>query len=290
MPEMRQESGSEPLVRTLATGYSSGTVLELHSHSWVQLIYASEGVMSVKTSEGTWVVPSHRGVWIPANTPHSVAMSGWVSMRTLYIVPELVSAFATRCCVVAIPALLRELILHATAQGPLRRDVPEHRHLVDFLLDQLRVLPVVPLDLPMPRDWRALRLAVRLQEDPGETAPIQTLARGTGASRRTLERLFQKETGMSLGRWRQQARLLQAMRLLARGEPVTSIALEGRLPELERIHRRVRERARHHSGTLLFGTRAARRSPSLTDEPRVGWRGGVRRAGIDQGHRTETRT
>lgn len=31
---------------------------------------------------------------------------------------------------------------------------------------------------------------------------------------------------MSLGRWRQQARLLQAMRLLARGQPVTSIALE----------------------------------------------------------------
>ena len=31
---------------------------------------------------------------------------------------------------------------------------------------------------------------------------------------------------MSLGRWRQQARLLHAMRLLARGEAVTSIALE----------------------------------------------------------------
>jgi AraC-like DNA-binding protein len=31
---------------------------------------------------------------------------------------------------------------------------------------------------------------------------------------------------MSLGRWRQQARLLHAMRLLARGEPVTSTALE----------------------------------------------------------------
>ena len=29
---------------------------------------------------------------------------------------------------------------------------------------------------------------------------------------------------MTLGRWRQQARLLQALRLLARGEPVTSIA------------------------------------------------------------------
>lgn len=226
MPETRHNSGSELLVRTLAVGYPSGTVLEHHSHGWAQLVYASEGVMSVQTNEGSWVVPSHRGVWIPADTGHSVAMSGWVSMRTLYLMPELVGALPRRCCVVAIPPLLRELILHAIVHGPLRRDVAEHRRLVDFLLDQLRVLPVVPLELPMPSDARALRVALRLREDPGETAPIHGLARSAGASRRTLERLFQKETGLSLGRWRQQARLLHAMRLLARGEPVTSIALE----------------------------------------------------------------
>jgi len=226
MPQTRHRAASELLVRSLATGYPSGLVLEPHSHSWAQLVYACEGVMSVQTDEGTWVVPSHRGVWIPADTRHSIAMSGWVSMRSLYIVPELARELPRRCCVLAIPPLLRELILHATAQGPLRRDVAEHRRLVDFLLDQLRVLPVVPLELPMPRDPRALRVARRLREEPGEQAPIQRLARGAGASRRTLERLFRRETGMPLGRWRQQARLLHAMRLLASGESVTSIALE----------------------------------------------------------------
>src|SRR5262249_32489254 len=62
--------------------------------------------------------------------------------------------------------------------------------------------------------------------EPGDSEPIDRLARAAGASRRTLERVFQKETGMSVGRWRQQARLLHAMRLLARGERVTAIALE----------------------------------------------------------------
>jgi len=215
------------LVRTLAVGYPSGTVLEPHSHDWAQLVYASEGVMSVQTEEGTWVVPSHRGVWIPCRVGHSIAMSGWVSMRTLYIAPQLVRTLPTRCCVVAVSPLLRQLILHAIAHSPLRRNVPEHRRMVDFLLDQLRVLPAaVALELPMPRDARALRLAVRLRDAPGETARLDTLARVAGASRRTLERLFQKETGMSFGRWRQQARLLHAMRLLASGEPVTSTALE----------------------------------------------------------------
>ena len=88
------------LVRTLAVGYPSGTVLEHHEHDWAQLVYASEGVMSVHTDEGTWVVPSHRAVWIPAGVRHSVAMSGWVSMRTLYILPRLVARLPGRCCVV----------------------------------------------------------------------------------------------------------------------------------------------------------------------------------------------
>jgi len=64
MPGMRQKSESELIIRTLAVGYPSGMLLEHHSHSWAQLVYASEGVMTVQTDEGTWVVPSHRAVWI----------------------------------------------------------------------------------------------------------------------------------------------------------------------------------------------------------------------------------
>jgi len=66
----------------------------------------------------------------------------------------------------------------------------------------------------------------RMATAPKGTDHVDALGRAAGASRRTPERLFRTETGMSVGRWRQQARLLHAMRLLARGEPVTSIALE----------------------------------------------------------------
>jgi len=226
MPGMRQRSGPDLIIRTLAVGYPSGMLLEHHSHSWAQLAYASEGVMTVQTEDGTWVVPSHRAVWIPAGIGHSILMSGWVSMRTLYIAPEFVRQMPERCCVVVVAPLLRELILHTIAQGSLRRDAPEHRRLAEFLLDQLRVLPAVPLELPMPRDARAQHVAARLRDDPADNSPVDTIARRAGASRRTLERIFRKETGMSLGRWRQQARLLHGMRLLARGEAVTSTAFE----------------------------------------------------------------
>jgi AraC-like DNA-binding protein len=86
-------------------------------------------------------------------------------------------------------------------------------------------MPEMPLDLAMPSDPRARRAAELLRANPG-TASLDSIARAAGASKRTLERMFRLETGMGLGRWRQQLRLSHALRLLAQGEPVTSVALE----------------------------------------------------------------
>ncbi|WP_315984086.1 helix-turn-helix domain-containing protein [Aliamphritea spongicola] len=45
-----------------------------------------------------------------------------------------------------------------------------------------------------------------------------------GCSERTLARRFHKETGMTFGQWRQQARLLEALSRIASGQPIASIA------------------------------------------------------------------
>ena len=65
-----------------------------------------------------------------------------------------------------------------------------------------------------------------LRAHPDDAGLIKSVARRVATSARTLERIFQEETGMTFGRWRQQLRLLQAMRLLAAGRPVTAVALE----------------------------------------------------------------
>ena len=59
---------------------------------------------------------------------------------------------------------------------------------------------------------------------PGTGEPVDRLARDAGAGRRTVERRFRAETGMSVGEWRQRARLVAALRLLAAGKPVSRVA------------------------------------------------------------------
>jgi AraC-like DNA-binding protein/quercetin dioxygenase-like cupin family protein len=214
------------VIRTLAATYSPGHVIPPHSHDWHQLLYASEGVMTIHTTGGSWVVPPHRAAWIPANVVHSVQMSGAVSMRTLYLLPALSKAFLKDCCTVNVPPLLRELILDAVARRTLQRGIPSQARLIGVILDQIQALPAAPLQLPMPRDVRASKVANLLQANPAEPESLETISKQAGASPRTIERLFRSETNMGFREWRQRLRLLHALRLLAAGDPVTNVALE----------------------------------------------------------------
>ena len=139
-------------VRTFCFRHSSGYVIPAHSHDWHQLIYATEGVMSVYTAHGTWVIPPHRAVWVPARVEHSIEMGGSVLMQTVYFSTSLSRAFPGGCSAVNVSPLLRELIIHAVMLGMLNRKIPAHSRLIGVLLDQIEMLPVMPLQLPMPRD------------------------------------------------------------------------------------------------------------------------------------------
>jgi AraC-like DNA-binding protein len=201
------------LVRGVALGYSDGFVLERHRHDWTQLVFASSGVMVVTTDDGSWVVPPQRAVLVPPYVDHEIAMRGEVSMRTLYfreIAPPGV-------VVIGVTPLLRELVIHCVARMALDHAVAADQRLIGLLLDLVAQAEPMPLGLPMPQDLRAFEVAQGLLRDPANPKYV-------GASVRTLERLFLAETGMTLGRWRQQARLHHALAALAAGHSVNEVA------------------------------------------------------------------
>jgi AraC-like DNA-binding protein len=213
-------------ITTLRHDYAAGHVIPLHFHDRDQLVYASHGVMTVQTKGNTWVVPPLRAVWIPAAVPHTITMSGVVAMRTLYLKPRLAKTLPRTCCVINVSPLLKELILHACGVRTLKRSTRWQHHLIQIILDQLQTVQMVPLQLPHLSDPRAVRIAEVLMADPGNGRTLAQICAAGGASKRTVERLFQEEAGMTCGKWRQQLRLMQAMRLLAEGAKVTHAALE----------------------------------------------------------------
>jgi len=211
-------------VTALAFELDHAHTIPQHAHPEDQLVYACRGVMTVRTRAGTWVVPAQRAVWIPAGIAHSILMSGPVSMRTVYLRARLAGRLPRTCCVVNVSAFLQQLILQLCAHEKLSRRSKIHSHLIDVLIDQLETVKAAPLQLPSPSDGRAVRVAAALQRNPGES--LAAVCEKAGASKRTVERLFLQETHLSLGKWRQQLRLLRSLELLAAGEKISHAALE----------------------------------------------------------------
>jgi AraC-like DNA-binding protein len=214
------------LITTFHAEYPDGFVFPEHYHELDQIIFANQGVMTVQTPQGIWVLPTNRGLWVPAGVAHSVRMSGTVSARTLYLRPHLAPEMPRTCCVIHISALLKELILQACRFPCLNRRTPLQSHLIGLIVQLLRSSKLLPLQLPQPLEPRAQKVAGLLLSDPSTPLPTDEICRLAGASKRTVERLFLQDIHMTLGKWKQQLRLVHSLRLLAQGLKVSSVARE----------------------------------------------------------------
>ena len=233
MSSIRQLSAEqEPFlaVRSLATNYAGGYKIHRHQHPWHQLLFASSGAMTVSASEASWMIPTSRAVFIPARCVHAIRMWGAVDMRSLYFAPPLTGFEFGACRVVEVSSLLRELILRTVERSALDCRFTPDTLIIRLLEEEIKTSSAAaedsPLALPMPADSRALAVGRRVLANPSARESVDDLARAHGLARRTLERRFRNETGMSFGMWRQKARLLDSIRLLADGRSVTDTALD----------------------------------------------------------------
>ncbi len=200
---------------------------EPHLHRKAQLLYVISGVIIVEASGGMWTVPPHCAIWIPGGVAHVARTSGRIVIGSLYMEPTLAGPIRHECGILFVQPLLRELLLRFISAPLLypQGDTREER-LISVLLDELQAAPLEPLHLPMPTDRRLRRLAEGLIDDPSVRFTIEEWGARVGASNRTLTRLFQKETGMSFVRWRQQLHIGLALQRLASGQSVTNIAFD----------------------------------------------------------------
>ena len=171
----------QPQVRSLSARFSPGHIIDWHEHSWCQLLYASEGVVTVEVEKACWIVPSHRGIWVPEGQMHRVKMHGQVFLQTIYLSPAPREMSRAKCIVLEVSKLMQSLIVHICNIGIVRGDTEEHRTTIDFLHFQLLSLAQLPLVIPMPSDERARRLAVRIIDERAGSSSLQLLSLECGS-------------------------------------------------------------------------------------------------------------
>ncbi|QNP47265.1 AraC family transcriptional regulator [Diaphorobacter aerolatus] len=212
-----------------------------HSHDWAQVALSAYGVLRLDVPTGTYIVPPHRAVWVPPGVEHAVTMVEDADLRTLYLyqpagqcgpsVARHERAVWQQCRVLEASDLLRALAREMPTEpddGPppdaetLRRE----RHLSALILDELRRANPVKLGVDLPHDKRLRTLCEAVIADPTLHGTLADWARNTGASPRTVARLFRDELGSTFTQWRQQVVLAKALSLAATRMPMARIATE----------------------------------------------------------------
>lgn len=212
---------AEPLVRGYAVTHPAGEVRLPTQRGWTPVVYAVSGVLRAVTPGRSWIVPPHRALYVGDDVGIQVRTGRPTAVRCLYFDDSL-AGVESGIRVLNVPPLLRELLLDAVRRSPLDVDDTVDAATVTLVLDLLNRQPGAPLELPMPRDDRARSLADAIVVDPALS--IAAATHSGLASRRTFERLFRAETGMSLAGWQRRVRMLAAVGLLADGASVTAAA------------------------------------------------------------------
>ena len=211
----------------IAVAHSEPTALVAasHSHAYGQLAGAWHGLLTLGTAAGQWIVPAVHAVWIPPGYIHSGRSHGPFDGWCVYVRPAACQDLPNRPVIMRTSGLLREAVLRMAqwADQPLN---DTRLPLAQVILNEIRTLPAESLGLPMPRDPRLLRIADALADHPADDRDLDAWASWAGVSARTLSRRFVTETGFTFTAWRQRARLLRSLEMLAESTPVTTVALD----------------------------------------------------------------
>jgi AraC-like DNA-binding protein len=188
-----------------------------HFHDVHEIEYACRGVVEVKTQAGHYLLPPHQAAWIPAGLRHQTTLNADAQTLAVLFEPALVPAAGDRVRIIAVSALLREMMLYSV-RWPISRT--ESGAAADSFFQTLGHVVAEALE-----DERPLNLPV--SADPVVTAvtdytrahldrvTVSDVTRAVGVSERTLRRIFRIHLGMSWRSYLLRARVLRSMALLA---------------------------------------------------------------------------
>lgn len=221
-----------------------------HSHAEAQWIAAGDSIVVLETEEAAWLALPGQALLVASAARHHVSLVGARKVPSLYLAP---SAFPpspdASCRLLAVTPLMAAAVAALIADVPPIARVPSARArvLCDLIIDELSRPDLAPMRLPIPEDRGLRRLCGRLRERPGDPRDVDACAALAGMSRRTFTRRFRQETGETFVEWRRRARVMEALKLQARGETAKRIATVTGYPNVQALY----AEARHVLGASL---------------------------------------
>jgi AraC-like DNA-binding protein len=222
----RANAESGPAVIAVYRQMRAGEVQPLHSHARGQAVAAESGLLKIDTENDRLVVPPGHAVWLPPHCPHRLASHGQFSGWSIYAAPAACSQLPQHALVIRISSLMREAVLRAASWSEQSELGTAQTRVCDVIVDEIAAAPLERLNLPLPTDRRLRKIAQALEDNPADNRSLEEWAAWAAIAPRTLTRRFAAETGLPFSSWRQRARLVRALEMLAMNIAVTTIAVD----------------------------------------------------------------
>ncbi|MES0882633.1 AraC family transcriptional regulator [Roseibium sp. SCP14] len=224
LAEFPSEELNSPLIgyaRSVPSGIGANG---WHAHDAAQLFHVVKGSIAIDTELGTFFAPPERAFWLPPRVSHQTRYLTDTELRYIYVPNDYARDLPHTPQVIQVTTLLRALILEfmsyprsETEDGPAAR-------IAAVILDQLKMLPAAPLQLPMPQDARLRDLCEGVVRCPAHIPSLSEAADRCATSVRSFERRIKSETGLSYRTWCRQVKLFRALELLASGRSVSDVS------------------------------------------------------------------
>ncbi len=194
---------------------------EPHSHKRAQLAYVEEGFQYLHIDKKIILLPQNHAAWIPSNLLHKTTTEATsIRLMTLFFDVEEQDAFYDNTCIFTVPVVLKEMLKYAAKWSKKQEYSIEEEA---FLLAIFRELPnfvkhSLTLSIPVPEDSRLTVVCHYINKHFCEDINIIELAEAANLSLRTLERIFKKETGITVLKYIQLVKIIKSIEYLGTGE------------------------------------------------------------------------
>jgi AraC-like DNA-binding protein len=217
--ELRDET-----VFSVTSGAIEETTTGLHRHPHGLLLLLQSGHVKSHTEAGRWLIPAGHLCWVPPLTLHHGGHSDIQGVR-IYLAAKFCKRLPKQPCVIwSTPLVVAIIDRFAASAGRHKALSDVERRLLGVLFDEIERVKSVAIALPMPQDAVLSKVAERWLRRLDDRAGLDKLAAEAGMSRRSFTRNFKRTTGLPFGEWRQVARLMEAVDMLAAGKSVTQTA------------------------------------------------------------------
>lgn len=193
----------------------------LHQHDKGQLVYVESGFQYITIEERIYLLPQNHAAWIPPRAIHKTnSHSEKIKLMIMFADTDQKGSFYDEVNVFSVPPVLREMIKYAEKWSKLLKKDPGEMVFLKALFNELPhfVEHSLKLHICLPKDKRLEKVIAHLHHYYNTEIKIEELGELALVSSRSLERIFKKETGLTLSKYQQMLRIIKSLELLSSGD------------------------------------------------------------------------